>query len=272
MKLLFTTFGVLIGAMLWVPTTFAQETAMQTHQGHDHAGHDHSHGAQHPQSLPDIDFILTEAPEDHVIGADNAPVTIISYASVMCPHCASWFTNEWPKLKAERIDTGQVRFVFREFPTSPVDYARAGFVIANCAPADQYFDNIVYQMQSQRFIVSAIQAGQARSLYDQLGQTAGLMTPEDMQACFDDPNAYERMTRAQLRAMHAGIRSVPGFIIQGEVFTGNPSYDGLVQAIAPYIEAGITPLPDGALPDAGGISPERKVPVPNMSTPAPDAE
>lgn len=54
---------------------------------------------------------------DMVLGATNAPVTIIEYASMTCPHCAAFHRIVFPELKAQYIDTGKVRFVFREFPT-----------------------------------------------------------------------------------------------------------------------------------------------------------
>lgn len=242
MKSFFYTFG----ASLILSFAASSAQAQQGHEGHNHAGHNHQ-TTPHPNYVevpgPEIDHVLTESPEDHVLGADTAPVTVIAYASVMCPHCAQWFTHEWPVFKANHIDTGQVRFVFREFPTSPVNYARTGFVIANCAPENEYMDHIVYQMQNQNYIFGAIQAGQARPMYQSMAMQAGLKTQQEMQACFEQPDSYQRMDVSMMRARAAGIQSVPRFIIDGQIFGGNASAQGLGQTITARLMAGTTSLP-----------------------------
>jgi protein-disulfide isomerase len=75
---------------------------------------------------------------DKVLGSDKAPVTIIEYASVTCPHCATFHIETYPKLKEKFIDTGKVRFIFREFPTAPANASIAGFMLARCS-GDKYF-------------------------------------------------------------------------------------------------------------------------------------
>ena len=77
-----------------------------------------------PMTLPDV-----------WMGAANAPVTIIEFASMTCTHCAAFHAETWPTLKSKYIDTGKVRFVLREFPLDPL--ATAGFMLARCAGADK---------------------------------------------------------------------------------------------------------------------------------------
>src|SRR5215467_9977382 len=77
---------------------------------------------------------------DQVMGAENAPVTIIEYASMTCPHCAQFQARTFPKLNERYIDTGKVRFIFREFPLDPL--AAGAFMLARCAGndnKDRYF-------------------------------------------------------------------------------------------------------------------------------------
>src|SRR5215212_6252128 len=77
---------------------------------------------------------------DMALGSDSASVTIVEYASMTCPHCASFTINVFPKLKSEYIDTGKVRFIFREFPLDLV--AAAGSMLARCIgkkDAEKYF-------------------------------------------------------------------------------------------------------------------------------------
>src|SRR6202007_355378 len=73
---------------------------------------------------------------DVALGSDSAPVTIIEYASMTCPHCAHFSETTFPELKKRYIDTGKVRFIFREFPFDKV--AAAAFMLARCAGKDRY--------------------------------------------------------------------------------------------------------------------------------------
>src|SRR5688572_8278560 len=79
------------------------------------------------------------ASDDMVMGKADAPVTVIEYASVTCSHCANFNATVFPAFKAKYVDTGQVKYVLREFLTPPVPIAAAGFLIARCAGPDKYF-------------------------------------------------------------------------------------------------------------------------------------
>ena len=71
---------------------------------------------------------------DMALGApEGAKVTVVEYASVTCGHCAAWQEQVYPEFKAKYVDTNQVRYVFREFPTAPEAVAVAGFLVARCA-------------------------------------------------------------------------------------------------------------------------------------------
>ena len=80
------------------------------------------------------------AVEEMVLGADDAPVTIIEYASLTCPHCRTFHVNVWPELKKKYVDTGQVRFIMREFPFDP--RSSAGFMLARCMGDDKWYPTI----------------------------------------------------------------------------------------------------------------------------------
>jgi len=83
------------------------------------------------------------SPTDMVIGAEDAPVTVIEYASVTCPHCATFHETIFPAIKEKYVDTGKVKFAFREFPTAPQGLSLVGSVLARCAAEkggpDAYF-------------------------------------------------------------------------------------------------------------------------------------
>src|SRR6202789_1382008 len=73
---------------------------------------------------------------DVVLGSEKAPVTIIEYASMTCPHCAHFSTTTFPDLQKRYIDTGKVRYTLRTFPLDAL--AAAGFMLAICGGKDKY--------------------------------------------------------------------------------------------------------------------------------------
>ena len=89
---------------------------------------------------------------DHVTGSADAPVTLVEYASVACGACANWHNSVYPDFKKKYVDTGKVRYVFREYVTGVPEYADAGFMIALCAGEKNYFKNISFQFKRQEQI------------------------------------------------------------------------------------------------------------------------
>ena len=88
-------------------------------------------------SEPDQAELAKAGPDgDVVLGSDKAPVTIIEYASMTCPHCAHFSSTTFPELQKRYIDTGKVRYIFREFPLDAL--AAAGFMLARCAGKDKF--------------------------------------------------------------------------------------------------------------------------------------
>jgi protein-disulfide isomerase len=79
------------------------------------------------------------APDDMVMGSPKAPITVVEYGSVGCPHCGTWARDVFPAFKAKYIDTGQVKFVFREVLMGDPAMAAAGFLTARCAGKAKYF-------------------------------------------------------------------------------------------------------------------------------------
>lgn len=78
-------------------------------------------------------------PIDQVLGKADAPVTIIEYASTTCGHCANLHRSVMPKLKAEWIDTGKAKLIYRDFPTAPAALSIGASMIAHCSGPDRYF-------------------------------------------------------------------------------------------------------------------------------------
>ena len=105
----------------------------------------------------DVDAAVIQS-NDMVMGSPDAPVTVIEYASTTCPACANFHLSTFPEIKEKYVDTGKVKFVFREFPTSPVEFSLIGSVLARCAAeksgSDAYFLVLGSLFKTQRQWIS----------------------------------------------------------------------------------------------------------------------
>jgi len=176
-----------------------------------------------------------ETASDMAIGDPKAPVTLIEYASLTCPHCRTFHESVLEKLKANYIDTGKVRFVFREFTTPPAELAAAGFQIARCGDADaeRYFSRLAVMFDKQPQIFAALQAGQARQALLEIAQSAGLSEAQFDQ-CVSDEKGFARIKATE----EAGVKEfkitgTPSLILNGERLTAPAAYtyEGLAELI-----------------------------------------
>jgi len=190
------------------------------------------------------EFSLTEAPDDHVVGSDDAAITLIVWASVTCPHCGDWFTNEWPILKSELVDTGKLRFVFRQFPTAPGELSMTGFRLAECAPREDYMSVIEYQMENQDAIFKAAQEGRAPQVYGEIAKLAGMETDDAISSCLRNPDITAHIIDNANRAALAKIKGVPAFLINGQSYDGAQDAKSLVTLINEMEDKGMSALPN----------------------------
>jgi protein-disulfide isomerase len=168
---------------------------------------------------------------DKVLGSDTATVTIVEYASVTCPHCASFHQQTYPALKSKYIDTGKVKLIFREFPTQPAPVAIAGFMLARCAE-DRYYpmlDAIFSQQQSwsqdpyNGFLRIARQAG---------------FTQEKFEACLKDQKLAEQIQGVAQRGNEQfKVESTPTFFINGKKYVGALSIGDLDKILEPLLKS-----------------------------------
>lgn len=179
------------------------------------------------------DALLKPGPlEDKILGADDAPVTIVEYASVTCPHCATFHRDTYPTLKSKYIDNGQVRLIFREFPTQPQAVAIAGFMLARCSD-DKYFpllDAIFNQQESW-----------AKDPYNgflRIARQAGF-TQESFDACLKDEKLAANIQETAQRAnSEFNVESTPTFFVNGKKYVGALSVAELEKILEPLLKAG----------------------------------
>jgi len=158
-----------------------------------------------------------ERGSDRGLGNADAPITMIEYASVACAHCASFHEEVWPMINADYVETGQVRYVFREMITGSPQFAIAGFALAHCVAPERYFDMLDLLFQQQRAIFQAAgQPGGARGQYLAIARSMG-MSETEFDACLNDQEINAEIVAAHDRAIADGIDSTPRFLFNGEL-------------------------------------------------------
>ena len=149
------------------------------------------------------------APE-YVMGKPRAKVTVIEYASASCPHCARFDISVFPALKAKYIDTGKVRYVFREFLTPPEQLAAAGFLLARCAGEARYWTVVEAVFHAQAEIY---QTRDIKGPFDRIAASVGL-TPAQTDACLSSKPAIDALNaRVDDAVNKQKIDSTPTFIV-----------------------------------------------------------
>jgi protein-disulfide isomerase len=173
---------------------------------------------------------------DMAIGAPNAPVMLIEYASLSCGHCRRFNIEVAAPLKAKYLKAGKVRFVFREFRTPPEIMAQAGFQLARCNKADAktYFDRLDVLFAEQPAIFEAGQKGSALAKFQQIATGFGI-NKAAFEACLNDEAGYDRISAVEQSGLKRfAINSTPTVLLNGAVV---PLEDHTLEAMTRRIEA-----------------------------------
>ena len=172
--------------------------------------------------------ILKIQENDFYIGEPEAPVTIIEYASMSCSHCADFHNETLDDLKSEYIDTGKVKFVFRDFPFNYP--ALAGSMILSCVPEDVRYDymNALYKLQKNWVMRDH---SKTRSELYKIMQSGG-MQQDEFDACLSDINLENDILEGVMDAQREfNINRTPSFIVNGIVYSGNKNIKEFRQII-----------------------------------------
>ena len=175
--------------------------------------------------------------DDVVLGQADAPVTLIEYASSTCPHCADFHAEVFERLKENYIDTGKLRYVFREFPTNPAPVAVAGFQLARCGGAspEQYFTRLgeVFRQQRSGALFASGSMEGVRQKFIEIGGAAGLSQEQVIQ-CINDEAGAQRVRRiVEAANRDFQVSGTPTFVLNGRKVE-DPSvvtYEGLARLI-----------------------------------------
>ena len=183
--------------------------------------------------MPDPADLAKAGPDgDVVLGSDKAPVTIIEYASMTCPHCAHFSENTFPELQKRYIDTGKVRFIFREFPLDAL--AAAGFMLARCAGNDKFMPIVetLFAKQPEWMVQKPIPP--LMEIAKQFG-----FTQDSFDQCLANQKVLDSIQEVRDRAADKlGVNSTPTFFVNGKKLTGDQSMETMAKEIDPYLKEG----------------------------------
>lgn len=184
-----------------------------------------------PASAQSIDAKAVLA--DRVLGSADAPVTIYDYSSMTCPHCADFHLKILPELKTKYVDTGKVKFVFRDFPFDrPALMAAA---MARCAPAERYYPllDILFKQQGQWS-----RAADPLQALAQIGKLAG-MSQATIDACWASKDVVDGVIKSRMDGEKLyKVESTPTFIINDGAakISGAQPVDAFARAIDPLLK------------------------------------
>jgi protein-disulfide isomerase len=191
-------------------------------------------GAAMAQSATAADVAKPVSLPDMALGPADASVTIVEYASMTCPHCARFDEEVFPKIKSEYIDTGKVRYVFREFPLDIK--AAAGSMLARCiakTDSGKYFAvvDLLFKQQNEW-------AGpKTTETLKRIGKQAGL-TEQNVEDCLKDQALLDKIAADQKYASDIlKVNSTPTFFINGEMLRGETSFDEFDKKIKPLLKS-----------------------------------
>ena len=209
--------GIAIAAMLPGLPAFAQQRK----------------GAPARAEVP-VDELMEPGPlPELTLGKADAPVTIVEYASLTCGHCATFHNTVFPKIKEKYVDSGQVRFILREFPLD--NLAAAASMLTRCAGGEKTYPlvEVLFKQQEQWAFVRGNPVPELFKVARQAG-----FTQESFDKCLTDQKLLEQVTGIRTRASEKfGVSSTPTFFINGKRMQEPPTAEAFDKALAPLLKS-----------------------------------
>jgi protein-disulfide isomerase len=181
---------------------------------------------------PSVEELMRPGPlPDLALGKADAPVTIVEYASMTCPHCANFHKTTYPALKTKYIDTGKVRFIFREFPLD--DLAVAASMLARCGGGEKSMAliDVLFASQDKWAVRDPIPP------LLQIAKQAGF-TQASFDECLKDQKLYNNILAVRERASKEfKVESTPTLFINGKLQKGGATIEELDKLIQPLLKS-----------------------------------
>jgi protein-disulfide isomerase len=168
--------------------------------------------------LADAQSALQITKDDRILGNPDAPITIVEYASLTCPHCAHFANDVLPEIKKEWIDTGKVKLVLRDFPLD--EPALRAAMIARCAPPERYYAFVDTFFAAQEKWVRSTDYREALARLAKLGG----MGQAEFDTCTTNTELENKIVEGRLRAtQELEVTSTPTFFVNGSKLAGAPT-------------------------------------------------
>jgi protein-disulfide isomerase len=176
--------------------------------------------APKPTADVDVGQLMMPGPlGDMTLGDPHAPVTIVEYASMTCPHCGRFHSDTYPTLKTKYIDTGKVYFVFREFPLDQLAFA--AFMLGRCAGNEHYFEVIDTLFDKQADWVTT---NDPVAALETLLAPYGIGNDDQFDACVNNQDIFNHVNNVYRRgAQTFGVNGTPTFFFNGHRVVGEIS-------------------------------------------------
>ena len=179
-----------------------------------------------PETKADL---MTPSPlGENAMGSENAPVTIIEYASTTCPHCAHFAEATFPELKKRYIDAGKVRYIYREFPLNEVDFSV--YMLTRCIAKDKFFPLLETLFQQQKQWAVKDWNAPLTNILKQAG-----FTDDSIKACLSNQQVYDGVKWSRDQGVRLGVDSTPTFFINGKIYVGGMEIADLEKIIMPLL-------------------------------------
>jgi len=177
------------------------------------------------QEPADVSAMLSE----RSVGSADAPVTIVEYFSLTCPHCATFHNDTYADLKEKYVDTGKVRFVYSDFPLDGV--ALRASMMARCVDESRYAGVIQVLFKTQD---NWARAADPVAALKKIGQLAGL-GDEAFQSCLQSEALANGILAHRQAGSAAGVQSTPSFQIEGRIYPGSRSLEEFSEILDPLL-------------------------------------
>jgi len=188
-----------------------------------------------PAEVPVDELMKVGDLADLALGPDNAKVTIVEYASMTCGHCRHFHEATFPDLKKKYVDTGKVRFIFREFPLD--DRARAASMLARCAGSPEKSLALIAALFDTQETWAFVKENPTPKLFE-ISKQAGF-TQETFNKCLTDQKLLDQLNAIQDKAEETfGVRSTPTFFINGKRLMEAPTIEEFDKVLEPLLAQG----------------------------------
>jgi protein-disulfide isomerase len=192
---------------------------------------------------------------DYVMGSKDAKITVTEYASLTCPHCRDFWKQDFPRIKANYIDTGKIRYIYRDFPT---DATLAPMLtgLSRCKGESEYYALVEDIFSNWSELTESAQKGEAGPVLLAIGARHGL-SKDQVSTCISDKKMLASLNKTISDAQAKGIKVTPTLFIDDQMSEAH-AYDDLAKALD--IKLGVAPAaptapPAGETPAAPATAP-----------------